>query len=442
MKRTFKQKFILGGIISAFILSSVFFQIPKAHADTRSDLENQLKEIELQISQYEKDLSTTKTQKNTLTNKIASLKKTQASLKLQIKKTALVIDDLVNKIDDTQKQISDARDKITILKDDLATMIQMIDQKDQASMIEILTTQDFLSEWYNQVHSYTVFSNTVRTLVDQIKNSQNVLAKKQDVLSGQRDDAKNLLSVKTLQQQALIGTITEQADLLTQTKGKESTYQQMLSDSKKQAAEIQNRIYTLLGGGQKINFGQAVDIANVIAKQTGIRPAFLLAILTQESNLGSNVGTCNRAGDPPEKSWKVIMKPTRDQEPFKTITSELNKDIDTTPVSCPMKNKDGSQLGWGGAMGPAQFIPSTWMGYRDKITAITGVPANPWDNRDAFLAAALKLTADGADGTDNGDWRAAMMYFSGSTNTKYRFYGDNVLKTTNKYLSDIAELGK
>ena len=30
-----------------------------------------------------------------------------------------------------------------------------------------------------------------------------------------------------------------------------------------------------------------------------MRPAFLLAILTQESDLGKNVGTCNRAGDPP-----------------------------------------------------------------------------------------------------------------------------------------------
>ncbi|MCX6741179.1 MAG: hypothetical protein NTY61_02150, partial [Candidatus Parcubacteria bacterium] len=161
----------------------------------------------------------------------------------------------------------------------------------------------------------------------------------------------------------------------------------------------------------------------------------------QESNLGKNVGTCNRVGDPPTKSWKVIMKPKRDQEPFKQITSELGLNIDTTPVSCPMRDKNGNQIGWGGAMGPAQFIPSTWVGYRDKITAVTGKTANPWDIRDAFLAASLKLAAGGAT-TVAGEWAAAMRYFSGSTNSKYSFYGDSVVAQTAKYQSDIETLGR
>jgi membrane-bound lytic murein transglycosylase B len=90
-------------------------------------------------------------------------------------------------------------------------------------------------------------------------------------------------------------------------------------------------------------------------------------------------------------------------------------------------------------MGPAQFIPSTWMGYRAKITAITGKTANPWDIRDAFLAAAIKLKAGGA-GTVKGEWAAAMIYFSGSTNTRFRFYGDNVVTLANKYQAEIDSL--
>ena len=215
----------------------------------------------------------------------------------------------------------------------------------------------------------------------------------------------------------------------------------MLSDKKKQAAEIKSRIYDLFNTGSQINFGQAGDIAKWVSGLNGIRPAFLLAVLTQESNLGKNVGTCNRSGDPPEKSWKVIMKPDRDQDPFQQITKDLGMNVDTTPVSCPMHDKNGNQIGWGGAMGPAQFIPSTWMGYKDKVSALSGKsPANPWDIRDAFLAAAVKLKGDGADGTDDGDWKAAMRYFAGTVNLKYRFYGDNVLATTKQYLSDIAEL--
>ena len=77
-------------------------------------------------------------------------------------------------------------------------------------------------------------------------------------------------------------------------------------------------------------------MAEWIAKLTGIKPAFLLAVLTQESNLGKNVGTCNRLGDPPTKSWKVVMKP--DREPFLTITKELGLDP-TSPRLVPLRDK-------------------------------------------------------------------------------------------------------
>lgn len=133
------------------------------------------------------------------------------------------------------------------------------------------------------------------------------------------------------------------------------------------------------------------------------------------------------------------MKPERDQAPFQQITTDLGMDPDITPVSCPMKDSKGRQVGWGGAMGPAQFIPSTWMGYKDRVAAITGKMANPWDIRDAFIASALKLRAGGA-GTVEGEWAAAMRYFSGGTNTRYRFYGDNVVKTANEYQADIDAL--
>ena len=195
----------------------------------------------------------------------------------------------------------------------------------------------------------------------------------------------------------------------------------------------------MLGVSTQITFGQALEIAQWASNQTGVRAAFLLAILTQESNLGKNVGTCNRPGDPPEKSWKVVMKPDRDQQPFLTITSELGMNPDITPVSCPMHDSSGNQIGWGGAMGPAQFIPSTWMGWKDKIAAITGKTANPWDIRDAFLAAALKLKAGGA-GSKSGEWAAAMLYFSGSTNVRFRFYGDSVVAMANQYQNDIDSL--
>jgi hypothetical protein len=79
--------------------------------------------------------------------------------------------------------------------------------------------------------------------------------------------------------------------------------------------------------------------------------------------------------------------------------------------------------------------------YKSKVSAITGKsPANPWDIRDAFLAAALLLKNAGAAGTTQSEWNAAMRYFSGSTNPAYSFYGDNVATLAGKYQADIDSL--
>ena len=132
-----------------------------------------------------------------------------------------------------------------------------------------------------------------------------------------------------------------------------------------------------------------------------------------------------------------VMKPSRDIPYFLKITQELGRDPYNTPVSCPIPSIGG----YGGAMGPAQFIPATWIRYRDRVKEITGKLADPWDIKDAFLAAALYLTDYGAKSqTRDAEWKAAMIYFSGSTKTKYRFYGDSVLSIADRYEEDIMAI--
>ncbi len=114
-----------------------------------------------------------------------------------------------------------------------------------------------------------------------------------------------------------------------------------------------------------------------------MRPAVILGILAEESNLGENVGTGN---------WKTDMHPTRDQPVFATLMAELGLDPDQQKVS------KKPWYGWGGAMGPAQFIPSTWVGYKDRVAKIVGQnPPNPWDARTAIFASAMLMMDNGAD---------------------------------------------
>ena len=92
-------------------------------------------------------------------------------------------------------------------------------------------------------------------------------------------------------------------------------------------------------------------------------------------------------------------------------------------------------------MGPAQFIPTTWQLYVDRIRKITGHnPPNPWDPFDAFAAAALLLKDNGAAaGTYSAERTAALKYLAGSNwkKTAYSFYGDDVMALAQKYQEQI-----
>ncbi len=409
-------------------------------AETQA-LQLQLQAIEDQISQFQAQLKTIQGQKNTLQNKISQLQKQQATLQLQIQASNLQISNLESQQSETQTLIDQQTVKEQQLDQELGGVIQDINQQDSFPFIYTLVTQTDLSHALDAIESYTQVSDSLSSLLTQATQTKNQLNAQQAALAQQQSDTNNFLDIQTLQQQQLSDSVSAQATLLQQTNGKENDYQITLNDTQKQAEAIRSRLYQLLGVNTQVTFGQALQIATTVSSETGVRPAFLLAILTQESNLGKNVGTCNRAGDPPSKSYKVVMNPTRDIPPFLEITQSLGRDPDTTPISCPMHTSSGRQEGWGGAMGPAQFIPSTWVGYESKVSAITGKPSDPWDINDAFLAAGLKLAAGGAT-SQSGEWDAAMRYFSGGTNPKYSFYGDSVVAQAASYQTDIDNLNK
>ncbi|MDD3292578.1 MAG: glycoside hydrolase family 3 N-terminal domain-containing protein [Candidatus Pacebacteria bacterium] len=207
--------------------------------------------------------------------------------------------------------------------------------------------------------------------------------------------------------------------------------------------EISSENFELIGEPNTLTFGEALEYAKYVEDVTEIDPAFLLAILKHEMNLVKEFGLCYVTDletgegikvDNDEKMSKVI-KPERDVEPFLKITKDLGLDPYKTPITCPMS------FGWGGAMGVADFIPSTWARYEDRVKNIIGRPANPWNIRDSFLVAGLYLSESGASlRTRQGEWNAAMIYFSGSTKSGYNWYANDALAIADEIRSKIKTI--
>ena len=225
-------------------------------------------------------------------------------------------------------------------------------------------------------------------------------------------------------QQTVAKSEADQQQLLAISKQKEAAYEALAAQKKVQADKIRSALFGLAGISQKIDFGTALLYANQVQSKMGVDPAFLLAILTQESNLGANVGQCyltnpdtgagvgKNTGTP----FAHVMSPTRDVPVFLSITNDLQFNAYKTAVSCPIGG-----YGYGGAMGPAQFIPSTWKLFADRLKAVLGYEANPWSPFDAFMASGMYLSDLGAIGTSqSAQNRAACKYYgTGGSSCSY-----------------------
>ena len=111
---------------------------------------------------------------------------------------------------------------------------------------------------------------------------------------------------------------------------------------------------------------------------------------------------------------------------FFAITGKLGLDPDKMPVSRK------PSYGCGGAMGHAQFLPTTWLRFESRVGQLTGHnPPSPWSVEDAFTAAAVFLADAGADSKNSaGEVAAAKTYISGNpscTKSICRYYSNRII---------------
>src|SRR3989338_2982631 len=189
-----------------------------------------------------------------------------------------------------------------------------------------------LSEFFDNLASYESLSSATQTLLGDIKSLKNTLENQKQSLGGDKDDLEDQVYLQTLQKQQNSELKNQQEYYLKIT---EEDYQKQLKEKQeieKVSAKIRSRLFELIGvpeGG--IEFGKAVEIAQYVERTTGVRAAFLLSILAQESmrygKIGGNVGQCylqntgTGEGIRIQSGEKAIrtMNPTRDVPPFLEI---------------------------------------------------------------------------------------------------------------------------
>ncbi|MDQ3014367.1 MAG: lytic murein transglycosylase [bacterium] len=442
------RSILLAGITCSLVFAFVFSPIsniitlPIAQGETveekearlRAELDQVLKDIQAQQGILDEERKKGKSIEGDIAILTAQINKA----KLNIRAKNLAIEGLGKDITSKTREIGILTDKIDENRESLAQLIRKTNEMDTYTLTDVVLSNNDISEFFSDVDAFNTIKESIQVSLGYIKESKNETETAKQALDRKRSEEITAKISIEAEKAKIEKSEKEKAYLLSLSKKEQANYQGVITKKSQEAARIRAALFSLRDTAA-IPFGDALEFATAAGKATGVRPAFLLGILTQESNLGQNVGSCYM-NDPVTGNGKRIatgafedgvMKPTRDVAPFLQITKELGRDPFTTRVSCPFST------GYGGAMGPSQFIPSTWIMFKARIGQALGVATpDPWIPKHAFMASAIYLADLGAGtGAYAAERNAACRYYSGRAcdarapaNT---FYGDQVMTKAN-----------
>lgn len=445
MRARFLLIVLMAFSLSAVAPSFIFAQSTDTTAQRRAELQRQLDQVEAQIAQTNTVIVKLQGEGASLQRDISLLDGQIKKAKLQVQASDIAIRALAQNITVHSRTINTLGEQLDNQRGALAEVIRKTREYDDYSLVEVVFSASNVSEFFGDLDSYASINKAIDTSSKEITATVAQTAKEKAGLEDQRTQEQKLRALKVSQQQEVERQEAAKKKLLAQTKGQEAAYQAVKQMHERTAAQIRAELFGLAGGGGAIPFGTAYEHAKTASRVSGVRPALILAILSQESDLGRNIGQCYvkslTTGDGVGKNtgtpFSGIMKVPRDTEPFKRLMDALGRDWSTTQVSCPQPG------GYGGAMGPTQFIPSTWVMYEGRIKSSLGVAASdPWNSLHAITATGLFLGDVGAaGGTRQAEHTAAARYYAGGNwASAGQSYANSVMDKAAKFQADIDTL--
>lgn len=386
---------------------------------TNAELQADLDACNAEIAKWTDVLNNTKKNTANYASEVTRLTALINAAQANIKSKTIAIANLNTNIDKKQQTITDLEGRIDTDSRSIASLIRKTNDLESYTVADAVLSGKNLSGFFVDVDTYSSTRSALLALVDNLRGTKSQTEQEKQQLAEQRDAESAARAQIEAQKKTVEANQATQKNLLAQSQNQEKAYASLLADKKAKAEAIRTALFGLRDS-VAIPFGVALQYAQQASKQTGVPPALILGILQQESNLGQNVGSCVitdlSSGATRNVNTGTVyssgIHPTRDLPLLQSLLQELGRDPLTTKVSCPLS------VGYGGAMGPAQFIPSTWNLMQSRIASALGKDTpDPWNPADAIMAMGVYLKdLMGTTGDAYTDERtAACRYYSGQT---------------------------
>jgi len=417
--------------------------------ESMDKVRQEIKDVQSKISNYTVEIKAQQKKARSLKTDMAIYENNIKKNELEVKETKLRIEEIELGIEDTKNKIVDSESRIIRNKEILKEYIKLLYVYDQDSIFETLLTRENISDFFNEFNSTEAMESKIYDTITALKKEKDDLGIKEGELEEEQLQHQELIGIKTKQNNNFEELKKQKAELLEVTKGQEKKFQQILEENKNILPSLKAKLHDLQIMGSKIKFSDAFAAAKYIGARIGVRPAFLLGILKVESDMGVNVGTGNWNDDMYQCYLRIskiaktasrkkyyIKRAEDERNAYFEIVNKLGIEPDSVNVS------KEPNYGCGGAMGPAQFIPTTWLAHEEEVSEISGhYPPNPWDLTDAMAAMATKLSkvSGVTTGSYDAEYEAAGQYLGGGSWRRKNlfFYPDRVMLYADLYSKEL-----
>jgi len=425
--------FLLIGFLSFPVLGlaiSTECIIVNIEGKTDAELKTISEQCEKEVQEQKTLLDLKQRESVTIERDIAIIDNKIKTTDLSIRTSKVKIYQIGEEIDQKEEDIVSLSEKMEIIIGHLSTLIKKTNEFDSFSFLEAMLSQDSISNFFVDIDDYGVIKRDLNITLAELRGTREQTQTIKDLLRENEMNERGLKLTKESEQRKQVVYKEEKNDLLDLNRDQEAEYQKTIAEKERVKTAISNRLFRTVGGTE-LTFGEALQLVQLYEERIGVEAALTLSILSQESGIdgmiGKNQGRCIYNESAPNKSGTVM---SNTQKPsFLKIIEELGMNPETTPVSCPIVS-DGS---YGGAMGPSQFMPTTWwdinngFGYKKRVAKVLGVSVpSPFNNLDAFTGTTLYLSdamerCQTAFSSQFDVWSCtAAKYYSGLSNTTDR----------------------
>lgn len=383
----------------------------KKKEEEAEEIEDEVDDLAKDLEKIEKEKAAKEQTKLSIAGEIGAIKSDIATIEGEIQATE-------NEIVRLETGIVEALDDIAAKKKLTGEVLRQINRTNRDLQLIAYSSEEGLNEYFTTVDNFENMEDRLSKLIVEIRE-------KKDSLEQDRISQKEMIAVHEEQKKELEYRKNKKGYVLTQTQEAINKDSAKIEKIQTRISNMKSAISSLLGKGYDAS--DIVDAVKFASKRTGVRKEFLMAMLDKETDLGRFTGGC---------TYKNTRVKAADAAEFKKICKELGYDYKKKKISCSLS------YGYGGAMGVAQFMPTTWIGYKKAIAGYTGHnPPDPWNLTDGVVGMAEKLRRSGASSKSKEHFAAKSYYCGGPGsaywNNKCEDYADTVISWAKSGYDDM-----